>query len=811
MAPRGNKGHFHGEPLSLLNDSLPLYLSIAPNKKEGVLVKILSGMGREVPETRLRELMEELKEEESLHKEETECVKAANQEETKARGRHKAVLQAYPATSVRFERAASPRCRFNSWFSNAKTKDKTRKVEPFRAWLVGLNALRGAPRHMQMPWMLWQHPTHGEVLRSRYRKAFGKDADDEEDDADELDGFEKEDGNDVDEDTPARAQDTASQAAPRGWCGEGERLVDRKNAYEKALKGETECSAEELADRRRHAEVVSQRALQSLCAQMKCKGILVLGEIVDGEEEEIFISMVQEGALPGHPDVDFPAWTPLRSKALLQAFADFLVACKKAEMGSLGKLVDPAGAPANAPGAPALCAQCMGALTPLQRPASDVPAAEPAPNAVEVSLPKVRTQRGGRRKRGRKEPEEQEAEDLGTEEEEEDELLGSGSDAERDDDLFADNDDDEDQGDQRGTPPPPPSLRYPPNTPLQKALDAMDTPQRNYRIRDLNTLSEYEFDRERNIARNKELLRALVPQDAGTAVGLPKPRPKPKASRSSTSTSAASASAEPRRSSRRLTGLDSPAPARVNTAPVAGETARDASTDTGTVETASGEMGHNVGRRRARLPPAQAPLSPPLDAGTQPAPPSLPVAVPTTGLSESSPAPPSLPCVVPTTGLGGSSPAPLPGKHPAWVAVVDVWWALEHATGFYDKTLPALPARERPGAVSWWVQRARKDRRIPAGLNTDDDSKEDFYDRVISKKLRSKKEGGGSFEELVSGLNGLTSVVACLCWWYRLARVADGTPRWTKLVEDVMWVLSEKLRACKRKRSAMPSERVRLS
>jgi hypothetical protein len=37
--------------------------------------------------------------------------------------------------------------------------------------------------------------------------------------------------------------------------------------------------------------------------------------------------------MPGHPDIDFTKWAPVRSKAVLQAFADFLVACKKAEMG----------------------------------------------------------------------------------------------------------------------------------------------------------------------------------------------------------------------------------------------------------------------------------------------------------------------------------------------------------------------------------------------------------------------------------------------------------------------------------------------
>jgi hypothetical protein len=37
--------------------------------------------------------------------------------------------------------------------------------------------------------------------------------------------------------------------------------------------------------------------------------------------------------LPQHPDIDFGSWAPVRSKAFVQAFADFLVACKKAEKG----------------------------------------------------------------------------------------------------------------------------------------------------------------------------------------------------------------------------------------------------------------------------------------------------------------------------------------------------------------------------------------------------------------------------------------------------------------------------------------------
>ncbi|KAJ7315444.1 hypothetical protein DFH08DRAFT_820694 [Mycena albidolilacea] len=435
-------------------------------------------MGREVPETRFRGTGGGTEGGGKAAQSRDERVKAANQEEAKVRGRRKAVLQPYPVTS---------------------------------AWLNELRA-RAA-----------DSTTEGRTA-FRYRKTFGKDADDEEDDVDGLDGFEKEDGDDVDEDTPARAQtlhrkrrlavayfEELDEEEQAHMQAEREKdFVDRRNAYERALKGETECSTEELADssvyasRRRHAEVVSQRALQSLCAQMKCKGILVLGEIVDGEEEEIFISMVQEGALPGHPDIDFSAWTPLRSKGLLQSFADFLVACKKAEMGEAPRYrfrgdtsassSNPAGAPANTPDTPALCAQCMGPLIPLQRPASNVPAADPAPNAVEDSLPKVRVQRGGGHKRGRKEPGEREAEDSGSRRRRMNgravaRMLSATN------DPFADDEDEDqgDQGDQGGTPPPPPSLRYPPNAPLQRALDANGYAP-----------AEYEFDRERNIARNQE-------------------------------------------------------------------------------------------------------------------------------------------------------------------------------------------------------------------------------------------------------------------------------------------------------------------
>ncbi|KAJ7302477.1 hypothetical protein DFH08DRAFT_723033 [Mycena albidolilacea] len=187
-----------------------------------------------------------------------------------------------------------------------------------------------------------------------------------------------------------------------------------------------------------------------------------------------------------------------------------------------------------------------------------------------------------------------------------------------------------------------------------------------------------------------------------------------------------------------------------------------------------------------------------------------------------------------------SSPSPLrascPAKYTAvlelfdtevkgglWKSAVDTWLTLEHATGFQTMG-KALPAGGRPGAVSWWVQRGCNTTRIPAGINSEDE-REDFYQAVVlwwlnvnpvwrKEGVKSAEDfevhgliqcGGGNLDSLPSGLNGLTSVLACLAWWYRVAGNTEGEPRWKKLVEDCTWVLSEKNRAFTHKRGAPDS------
>jgi hypothetical protein len=155
-----------------------------------------------------------------------------------------------------------------------------------------------------------------------------------------------------------------------------------------------------------------------------------------------------------------------------------------------------------------------------------------------------------------------------------------------------------------------------------------------------------------------------------------------------------------------------------------------------------------------------------------------------------------------------------------WKSAVDAWLALEHASGFQIAG-KALSAKGRPEAVSWWVQRGRSTVQIPAGLDSEDE-REDFYDGVVLWWLGInpawRKEGvtkvedfethglsqcsGGDLAGIPSGLNGLTSVLASLGWWYRIAEVAEGSLRWRKLMEDVVWVLTEKRRALAHKRGA---------
>jgi hypothetical protein len=100
MAPRGKPVYFFGEPLKILTDFLPLYLSTAVNKKEDFWTQfnpVWAEAYKELDEDK----KEELKDLEESYKDEKKATQEENQEQKKKKGRHKAVLKPLPQTSER--------------------------------------------------------------------------------------------------------------------------------------------------------------------------------------------------------------------------------------------------------------------------------------------------------------------------------------------------------------------------------------------------------------------------------------------------------------------------------------------------------------------------------------------------------------------------------------------------------------------------------------------------------------------------------------------------------------------------------------
>ncbi|KAJ7704709.1 hypothetical protein B0H14DRAFT_3526579 [Mycena olivaceomarginata] len=387
MAPRSKPGYFFGEPLKLLTEYVPLYLSTALTKKQDFWTQF-NPVWAEAFEQLDEDEKGELEDLRISYKDEKETVQRENEEARRKHRRRKAVLQSLPTPSARLNELrarGADDVKIKSWFSNQKTKDKTRKVEPFRAWLSKITSLQGSPRRLQIGWVLWRDPKYGEVLRARYQK-YKKEADEEEDeDADGVDPFEKEGSEDqASEDQTDASRGVLLQCKLRlalayfkelsgdektGLAEAREEDFEaRRKAYESALKDEAECSVAELDERRRHVEAISHRALEALCTQMKCQGLLVLGEISEG-----CIQVLS----PKHPSIDFMKWAPVRSKAMLQTFVDFLVARRKDEQGTLGSLTDP-GPPHTV--TPSLCVHCLGSLSRLDL--------QPPPNAEGAAASK---------------------------------------------------------------------------------------------------------------------------------------------------------------------------------------------------------------------------------------------------------------------------------------------------------------------------------------------------------------------------------------------------------------------------------------
>jgi transketolase len=98
MAPRGNKGHFHGAPLDFLNGYITQYISTAANAKESFWTDFFQAWDEKYPTLESTE-RKELEEEEENYQAEIDRVKKANAEEVAKRGHRKAAIQPHPAPS----------------------------------------------------------------------------------------------------------------------------------------------------------------------------------------------------------------------------------------------------------------------------------------------------------------------------------------------------------------------------------------------------------------------------------------------------------------------------------------------------------------------------------------------------------------------------------------------------------------------------------------------------------------------------------------------------------------------------------------
>lgn len=100
MAPRGKPGYFFGEPLKLLTEYVPLYLSTAPTKKQDFWTQF-NPVWAETFEQLDEDEKGELEDLEASYKDEKEAVQRENEEARRKHGRRKAVLQSLPTPSAR--------------------------------------------------------------------------------------------------------------------------------------------------------------------------------------------------------------------------------------------------------------------------------------------------------------------------------------------------------------------------------------------------------------------------------------------------------------------------------------------------------------------------------------------------------------------------------------------------------------------------------------------------------------------------------------------------------------------------------------
>ncbi|KAJ7339273.1 hypothetical protein DFH08DRAFT_812664 [Mycena albidolilacea] len=222
--------------------AISLNIATAANAEEKFWTDFFPAWDEKYPILKSTE-RKELEEEEVNYQAEINSVKKkTNTEEVAKRGRRKAAIQPHPATSKQ---------KLKSWFSNAKTKQQSRKVEPFRAWLASIKAVKGAPRRIQLPWVLWQDASH---------EVYKKEADDEEEEGSLFNPFEKDsdEGEDGEGLTPAQLlhrkhcltqtyfDELTEEEQEKVREKREEEYAARLAAHNRLMQGNAACTVEEL-------------------------------------------------------------------------------------------------------------------------------------------------------------------------------------------------------------------------------------------------------------------------------------------------------------------------------------------------------------------------------------------------------------------------------------------------------------------------------------------------------------------------------------------------------------------------------------
>jgi hypothetical protein len=104
IAPRGNKGHFHGAPLDFLNGYIAQYIATTANAKESLWTDLFPAWDEKYPTLKSTE-RKELEEEDVNYQAEIDRVKQANTEELAKRGHRKAAVQPHPSEQLNKLRA----------------------------------------------------------------------------------------------------------------------------------------------------------------------------------------------------------------------------------------------------------------------------------------------------------------------------------------------------------------------------------------------------------------------------------------------------------------------------------------------------------------------------------------------------------------------------------------------------------------------------------------------------------------------------------------------------------------------------------